>query len=570
MPKASRNFRNKYKIASAAIITSITMSAPLIANANEIQSDTVIEGTIKNDTNEPTTVIENKTTENKDAENQTIVKESTDTKSELTVKDTEKSAIELETKQKEKLEESTEVKEKTETKEATKTTQKSETTEEVDTNTEDKVKDKLNESDREQLSMAIEEMRISVNLIDDEDLTLGMNLERLDKFAEAAKQRIESIDKNLANSNEKEHIDWITETLKEVESKKLSAARLTQSIENVKTVFEPARKDILKNKQIVLDILGTIANEERLNLNTYTTESAYKMYHDLYANWNKELDESVIQLGYAIEEVREAVNCKENKDLTMKDNFDRMVAFAQAPSDRLEGLYVLEGLENYTQHMDNLKAHLGQVDETAKLASKMRESMDKVIYAFESNLSREEKIVALDALGNLVDANKFNINTWTSYTAMELYHKYYSLIEKQPEVPEVPVNPIDPIKPGGGPSSSDRDSQKSGGSSSSGGESTTDEDKNPTNQDKDTTDEDKNKTNQEKVTTDKDNKSINSVDKSSDKENKQSNIIKKSSDKKSKVLNNSNNPKTGDMSLLGFLGLGISSVAGLVINKKRK
>ena len=118
-----------------------------------------------------------------------------------------------------------------------------------------------------------------------------------------------------------------------------------------------------------------------------------------------------------------------------------------AALDRLEGLYVLEGLENYSEHMNNLKANLENVKETAKLAKEIREAMDKVINAFDNNLSRDEKIEALDALGTLVDENKYKINTWTSYTAMELYHKYYALLENEPVEPEEPNKPEVPGEP---------------------------------------------------------------------------------------------------------------------------
>ena len=232
--------------------------------------------------------------------------------------------------------------------------------------------------------------------------------------------------------------------------------------------------------------------------------------------------------------------------------------------------------------MNNLKANLENVKETAKLAKEIREAMDKVINAFDNNLSRDEKIEALDALGTLVDENKYKINTWTSYTAMELYHKYYALLENEPVEPEEPnkpevpgepdddtVNPEDPSDPAL-PGEPDDDNTEEPNKPEVPenpnepvlpGKPDDNNTENPENPNKPQVPVNPNKP----VTPG--NSNVNNTVKPGF--NKPSNNTTTNNTTNNKS-SNGNNPKTGDMSMLGYIGLGLSSIVGLTINRKRK
>ena len=377
------------------------------------------------------------------------------------------------------------------------------------------------------------------------------------------------------SSEDKGHIDWIKESAKNIENKMYYIDRVRYEVNRVNTVFDSSRKDTLKNKQIVLDSLGDAVEVGRNHVNSTTLNTAMNMYHELYANWDKELEEAVTQLGYAIEEVREAVNCMNNKDLTIQENYDRMVAFMQAAIDRLEGLYVLEGLENYSDHINNLNNNLKLVQDTAKLAKEIRTAMDSVISTFDNNLSREKKIEALDKLGNMIDENRYNINTWTSYTAMELYHQYYALIGEEPEKPDIPLIPLEPSIPTN-PEEPELPLIPLEPSIPTNPEEpelplTPLEPSIPTNPEEPelplTPLEPSIPTNPEKPEL-----PWAPLDPSNPIVSEKSSVSgdKTFSNPENKSSNNSNNPKTGDMSMLGYIGLGLTSIVGLTINKKRK
>ncbi|CEO34462.1 hypothetical protein [Paraclostridium sordellii] len=539
MPKSVKKFRQTKKVAAAAIVTGIVLSGSNIY-ANEVETEL-----------------------NNDA-----------------VDKIEEPASKEEVKEEVKEETKEEVKE--EQKENNKEEVKEESKEEKK---EENKKENL-QKDREQLAIAIEEMRIAINLLDTADLTNDSNYERLNVFYKTAVERIQGIE---VSKDDQVHIDWIKEAANEIESKMYYINRVRHEVNRVNTVFETSRKDTLKNKQIVLDALGDSVEVGRNYVNSTTLNKAMNIYHELYANWDNELEKALEQLNYAIEETREAVNVMENKDLTVKENYDRMVAFMQAALDRLEGLYVLEGLENYSEHMNNLKANLENVKETAKLAKEIREAMDKVINAFDNNLSRDEKIEALDDLddlGTLVDENKYKINTWTSYTAMELYHKYYALLENDPVEPEEPnkpegpgepdddtVNPEDPNEPAL-PGEPDDDNTVEP-------ELPDDDTVNPENpnepalpgepDDNNTVNPENPNKPQVPVSPNKPatpgNSNVNNTVKPGF--NKPSNNTTTNNTTNNKS-SNGNNPKTGDMSMLGYIGLGLSSIVGLTINRKRK
>lgn len=553
MPKSVKKFRQTKKVAAAAIVTGIILSGSNVY-ANEVETE--LNNDVVDKIEEPASKEEVKE-EVKEETKEEVKEEQKENKKEENDKAQEA----------EKEEAPTVNKEKEEVKEESKEEKKEEN------------KKEASQKDREQLAYAIEEMRIAINLLDTADLTNDSNYERLNVFYKTAVERIQGIE---VSKDEQAHIDWIKEAANEIESKMYYINRVRHEVNRVNTVFETSRKDTLKNKQIVLDALGDSVEVGRNYVNSTTLNKAMNMYHELYANWDNELEKALEQLNYAIEETREAVNVMENKDLTVKENYDRMVAFMQAALDRLEGLYVLEGLENYSEHMNNLKANLENVKETAKLAKEIREAMDKVINAFDNNLSRDEKIEALDALGTLVDENKYKINTWTSYTAMELYHKYYALLEndtvepeepnkpegpgepdddtvnpeepnepalpgepdddntEEPNKPEVPENPNEPVLPG---KPDDNNTE------------------NPENPNKP----------QVPVSPTKPgtpgNSNVNNTVKPGF--NKPSNNTTTNNTTNNKS-SNGNNPKTGDMSMLGYIGLGLSSIVGLTINRKRK
>lgn len=554
MPKSVKKFRQTKKVAAAAIVTGIILSGSNVY-ANEVETE--LNNDVVDKIEEPASKEEVKE-EVKEETKEEVKEEQKENKKEENDKAQEA----------EKEEAPTVNEEKEEVKEESKEEKKEEN------------KKEASQKDREQLAYAIEEMRIAINLLDTADLTNDSNYERLNVFYKTSVERIQGIE---VYKDEQAHIDWIKEAANEIESKMYYINRVRHEVNRVNTVFEISRKDTLKNKQIVLDALGDSVEVGRNYVNSTTLNKAMNMYHELYANWDNELEKALEQLNYAIEETREAVNVMENKDLTVKENYDRMVAFMQAALDRLEGLYVLEGLENYSEHMNNLKANLENVKETAKLAKEIREAMDKVINAFDNNLSRDEKIEALDALGTLVDENKYKINTWTSYTAMELYHKYYALLENNPVEPEEPnkpegpgesdddtVNPEDPSEPG----EPDDDNTVEP-------ELPDDDTVNPENPNEpvlpgkpdDNNTENPENPNKPQVPVSPTkpgtpgNSNVNNTVKPGF--NKPSNNTTTNNTTNNKS-SNGNNPKTGDISMLGYIGLGLSSIVGLTINRKRK
>lgn len=554
MPKSVKKFRQTKKVAAAAIVTGIILSGSNVY-ANEVEIE--LNNDVVDKIEEPASKEEVKEE----------VKE--ETKEEVKEEQKENNKEENDKAQKVEKEEAPTVnKEKEEVKEESKEEKKEEN------------KKETSQKDREQLAYAIEEMRIAINLLDTADLTNDSNYERLNVFYKTAVERIQGIE---VSKDEQAHIEWIKEAANEIESKMYYINRVRHEVNRVNTVFETSRKDTLKNKQIVLDALGDSVEVGRNYVNSTTLNKAMNMYHELYANWDNELEKALEQLNYAIEETREAVNVMENKDLTVKENYDRMVAFMQAALDRLEGLYVLEGLENYSEHMNNLKANLENVKETAKLAKEIREAMDKVINAFDNNLSRDEKIEALDTLGTLVDENKYKINTWTSYTAMELYHKYYALLENDPVDPDEPnkpegpgepdddtVNPEDPNEPEELPGEPDDDNTEEPNKPevpedpnepALPGEPDDNNTVNPENPNKPQVPVSPNKP------ATPGNSNVNNTVKPGF--NKPSNNTTTNNTTNNKS-SNGNNPKTGDMSMLGYIGLGLSSIVGLTINRKRK
>ncbi|WP_338562229.1 hypothetical protein QJR60_03615 [Paraclostridium sordellii] len=550
MPKSVKKFRQTKKVAAAAIVTGIILSGSNVY-ANEVETE--LNNDVVDKIEEPAS------------------------KEEVKEEVKEETKEEVKEEQKENKKEENDKAQKVEKEEApTVNEEKEEVKEESKEEKKEENKKEASQKDREQLAYAIEEMRIAINLLDTADLTNDSNYERLNVFYKTAVERIQGIE---VSKDEQAHIDWIKEAANEIESKMYYINRVRHEVNRVNTVFETSRKDTLKNKQIVLDALGDSVEVGRNYVNSTTLNKAMNMYHELYANWDNELEKALEQLNYAIEETREAVNVMENKDLTVKENYDRMVAFMQAALDRLEGLYVLEGLENYSEHMNNLKANLENVKETAKLAKEIREAMDKVIDAFDNNLSRDEKIEALDALGTLVDENKYKINTWTSYTAMELYHKYYALLEndpvepEEPNKPEVPgepdddtVNPEDPSEPAI-PGEPDDDNTEE--------PNKPEVPENPNEPVLPGKPDDNNTENPNKpqvpVSPNKPatpgNSNVNNTVKPGF--NKPSNNTTTNNTTNNKS-SNGNNPKTGDMSMLGYIGLGLSSIVGLTINRKRK
>ncbi|CEN76533.1 Uncharacterised protein [[Clostridium] sordellii] len=554
MPKSVKKFRQTKKVAAAAIVTGIILSGSNVY-ANEVETE--LNNDVVDKIEEPAS------------------------KEEVKEEVKEETKEEVKEEQKENKKEENDKAQKVEKEEApTVNEEKEEVKEESKEEKKEENKKEASQKDREQLAYAIEEMRIAINLLDTADLTNDSNYERLNVFYKTAVERIQGIE---VSKDEQAHIDWIKEAANEIESKMYYINRVRHEVNRVNTVFETSRKDTLKNKQIVLDALGDSVEVGRNYVNSTTLNKAMNMYHELYANWDNELEKALEQLNYAIEETREAVNVMENKDLTVKENYDRMVAFMQAALDRLEGLYVLEGLENYSEHMNNLKANLENVKETAKLAKEIREAMDKVINAFDNNLSRDEKIEALDALGTLVDENKYKINTWTSYTAMELYHKYYALLENDPVEPEEPnkpegpgepdddtVNPEDPNEPAL-PGEPDDDNTVEP-------ELPDDDTVNPENPNEpvlpgkpdDNNTENPNKpqvpVSPNKPTTPGNSNVNNTVKPGFNKPSNNTTTNNTTNNKSS----NGNNPKTGDMSMLGYIGLGLSSIVGLTINRKRK
>lgn len=563
MPKSVKKFRQTKKVAAAAIVTGIVLSGSNVY-ANEVETE--LNNDVVDKIEEPASKEEVKEE----------VKE--ETKEEVKEEQKENKKEENDKVQEVEKEEAPNVnKEKEEVKEESKEEKKEEN------------KKETSQKDREQLAYAIEEMRIAINLLDTADLTNDSNYERLNVFYKTAVERIQGIE---VSKDEQAHIDWIKEAANEIESKMYYINRVRHEVNRVNTVFETSRKDTLKNKQIVLDALGDSVEVGRNYVNSTTLNKAMNMYHELYANWDNELEKALEQLNYAIEETREAVNVMENKDLTVQENYDRMVAFMQAALDRLEGLYVLEGLENYSEHMNNLKANLENVKETAKLAKEIREAMDKVINAFDNNLSRDEKIEALDDLddlGTLVDENKYKINTWTSYTAMELYHKYYALLEndlvepEEPNKPDVPgepdddtLNPEDPNEPELPGEPDDDNTLEPNKPQLPDDDTVNPENPNepvlPGKPDDNNTENPENPNKpQVPVSPNKPgtpgNSNVNNTVKPGF--NKPSNNTTTNNNTNNKS-SNGNNPKTGDMSMLGYIGLGLSSIVGLTINRKRK
>lgn len=386
--------------------------------------------------------------------------------------------------------------------------------------------------DREELIYAIEEMGMATDLLDTADLTNKSNYERMMIFANTAMQRVENLD---LSPEDEGHRDWIISSYEEIKTKSYYIERVAYEVNRVETLF--ANNDTLINKRVVLDCLGDAVELGREYVNTTTLNSAMRLYNSRYEQWNKTLENNIEQLNYAIEEIRVAINILDREDLTVEENIERIVRFADAAAKRIENIDLLEEHQAY---IDDINTKLEEIKNVLPLAIDIKNAMDNLINAFESNLELEEKEKALDALGDLVDDNRYNINTVTLNSAMEVYHKYLSILEFEkpatPGEPEdnngvdkeetiPPVNPEEPEEP------------KEPELPALPGEP--DDDNTVTPQDPEDTQQQEGS----KPSTKPDGSSENQDDE---------------------------NPKTGDISMVPYIGLGLFSIAGLIMNRKNE
>ena len=149
-----------------------------------------------------------------------------------------------------------------------------------------------------ELTYAVEEMRIAKDLFETADFTNKDNYDRMIIFATTSLDRSRAL--NIKEDHKwYGHIKWIEATGDRIRNATNSIDRLLVAIDNVKTVFNPDRKDTVDNMKIVLNILNDVINQEEAagHLNKVTIESAKKILKDYWFNMPASPDGEVPDMG---------------------------------------------------------------------------------------------------------------------------------------------------------------------------------------------------------------------------------------------------------------------------------
>ncbi|CEK39123.1 hypothetical protein [Paraclostridium sordellii] len=277
----------------------------------------------------------------------------------------------------------------------------------------------------EQLSIAIEEIKIVADYLDNKDLTNRDNREYALAFAAAAVERVRGMESS-------ENVDFINGTANQLRKAINIADRLNVEMNNIKSAFD---EDLSReHKETVLGYLNESLSEIvhsslKNDINKASLNAANRFLHE-YANKltgetvkseesNKENNE---QLAIAIEEIRIVADYLDNKDLTNRDNREYALAFASAAVERVRGM---ESSEN----VDFINGTANQLRKAIDIADRLNVEMNNIKSAFDEDLSREHKETVLGylngSLSEIVHSSlKNDINKASLNAANNFLHEY--------------------------------------------------------------------------------------------------------------------------------------------------
>ncbi|CEO26605.1 hypothetical protein [Paraclostridium sordellii] len=277
----------------------------------------------------------------------------------------------------------------------------------------------------EQLSIAIEEIKIVADYLDNKDLTNRDNREYALAFAAAAVERVRGMESS-------ENVDFINGTANQLRKAIDIADRLNVEMNNIKSAFD---EDLSReHKETVLgylnESLSEIVHSSLKNDINKASLNAANSFLDEYANKltgetvkseeiNKENNE---QLAIAIEEIRIVADYLDNKDLTNRDNREYALAFASAAVERVRGM---ESSEN----VDFINGTANQLRKAIDIADRLNVEMNNIKSAFDEDLSREHKETVLGylngSLSEIVHSSlKNDINKASLNAANNFLHEY--------------------------------------------------------------------------------------------------------------------------------------------------
>ncbi|MCH1967216.1 hypothetical protein [Paraclostridium sordellii] len=277
----------------------------------------------------------------------------------------------------------------------------------------------------EELAIAIEEIKIVADYLDNKDLTNRDNREYALAFASAAVERVRGMESS-------ENVDFINGTANQLRKAIDIADRLYTEMNNIKSAFD---EDLSReHKETVLGYLNESLSEIvhsslKNDINKASLNAANSFLHE-YANkltgetvkseeTNKENNE---QLAIAIEEIRIVVDYLDNKDLTNRDNREYALAFASAAVERVRGM---ESSEN----VDFINGTANQLRKAIDIADRLNVEMNNIKSAFDEDLSREHKETVLGylngSLSEIVHSSlKNDINKASLNAANNFLHEY--------------------------------------------------------------------------------------------------------------------------------------------------
>ncbi|MEW9077504.1 hypothetical protein [Terrisporobacter glycolicus] len=266
----------------------------------------------------------------------------------------------------------------------------------------------------QQLAYAIEEIRVVVDYLDNKDLANPDNREYVLAFASAAVERVRGMESN-------EHITFINETAEQLRMAIDISDRLYGEMKNIKEAFD---NDYSKeHKETVLGYLnGTLSDivhsEYKNYINKTTLNNANKFLHE-YADKlaAKDVKSSNIdqeQLKYAIEEMRIAIDIMDNKNLIDRDNYDRMVIFANTAVERIKDM---DPENEYVKDIYRLAGEISTLDNTI-----LRRVMTDVEGV--QNATADTKEDWINALNESITYGRKNnlLNYETAFAATEILH----------------------------------------------------------------------------------------------------------------------------------------------------
>lgn len=266
----------------------------------------------------------------------------------------------------------------------------------------------------QQLAYAIEEMRVVVDYLDNKDLANPDNREYVLAFASAAVERVRGMESN-------EHITFINETAEQLRMAIDISDRLYGEMKNIKEAFD---NDYSKeHKETVLGYLnGTLSDivhsEYKNYINKTTLNNANKFLHE-YADKlaAKDVKSSNIdqeQLKYAIEEMRIAIDIMDNKNLIDRDNYDRMVIFANTAVERIKDM---DPENEYVKDIYRLAGEISTLDNTI-----LRRVMTDVEGV--QNATADTKEDWINVLNESITYGRKNnlLNYETAFAATEILH----------------------------------------------------------------------------------------------------------------------------------------------------